>query len=55
MNQRSDGEGMERRIWSDGGMEWKQKTEVHDIFKMIVQNQRQNDLERIDGKEDSVW
>ena len=48
MNQRRDGEGMERRIWSNGGMEQKQKTEVHNIFKMIVQNQRQNDHERIE-------
>ena len=33
MNWRREGEGMERRIWSDGGMEQKQKAEVHDILR----------------------
>ena len=45
MNWRRKGEGNGKGIWSNGGMRQKWKAEVHEVFKKIVQNWRQNDRE----------
>ena len=39
--------GMEKGIWSDGGVKQKQKAEVHEVFEKIIQSRRQNDHEGI--------
>jgi hypothetical protein len=42
MNWRWEGEGMERGIWSDGGMKHKRKAEVHEAFERNAPNRKQS-------------